>query len=247
MSLRFQVPVRAASVARVTAERPAGRSGAARSGGADIRVLELTGTAEAKQVVTITWGGAVQPRPPEPAPAPPRPLRRTDDRLDGEVAGIDPLGAVRPRRAVQRPGDGDFSATGKYVSPRSPFCSLALPSQGIGGGPGTSTKWRRSMTRGLRSVAGANGGRLVLPNGVPFATPSAPGDAKTSSSPRNGTTTRARSTVPLTGKAAHAFLLMAGSTNRMQSRLDNGEVVVTYADGSTARLALHNPRQLVAH
>ena len=27
----------------------------------------------------------------------------------------------------------------------------------------------------------------------------------------------------------------------MQSRLDNGEVVVTYADGTTARLALHNP------
>ena len=37
------------------------------------------------------------------------------------------------------------------------------------------------------------------------------------------------------------YLLLAGSTNWMQSRLDNGEVVVTYADGSTARLALHNP------
>jgi hypothetical protein len=34
---------------------------------------------------------------------------------------------------------------------------------------------------------------------------------------------------------------MAGSTNHMQSRLDNGEVVVTYRDGTTARLALHNP------
>jgi hypothetical protein len=34
---------------------------------------------------------------------------------------------------------------------------------------------------------------------------------------------------------------MAGSTNPMQSRLDNGEVEVTYADGTTARLALHNP------
>ena len=27
----------------------------------------------------------------------------------------------------------------------------------------------------------------------------------------------------------------------MTSRFDNGEVVVTYADGSTTRLALHNP------
>jgi hypothetical protein len=34
---------------------------------------------------------------------------------------------------------------------------------------------------------------------------------------------------------------MAGSTNHMQSRLDNGEVIVTYRDGTTARLALHNP------
>jgi hypothetical protein len=34
---------------------------------------------------------------------------------------------------------------------------------------------------------------------------------------------------------------MAGSTNWMQSRFDNGEVVVTYTDGSTVRLALNNP------
>ena len=34
---------------------------------------------------------------------------------------------------------------------------------------------------------------------------------------------------------------MAGSTNFMQSRMDNGEVVVRYTDGSTARLALRNP------
>ncbi len=34
---------------------------------------------------------------------------------------------------------------------------------------------------------------------------------------------------------------MAGTTNFMQSRIDNGEVLVEYADGSNARLALHNP------
>lgn len=34
---------------------------------------------------------------------------------------------------------------------------------------------------------------------------------------------------------------MAGSSNAMQSRIDNGEVVVSYADGSRTRLALHNP------
>ena len=34
---------------------------------------------------------------------------------------------------------------------------------------------------------------------------------------------------------------MAGSTNHMQSRFDNGEIVVTYADGSESKLALENP------
>jgi hypothetical protein len=47
--------------------------------------------------------------------------------------------------------------------------------------------------------------------------------------------------VSLTGRASRAWLLMAGSTNPMQSRFDNGEVIVTYADGTSERLALHNP------
>jgi hypothetical protein len=34
---------------------------------------------------------------------------------------------------------------------------------------------------------------------------------------------------------------MAGSTDAMKSRFDNGEVIVTYTDGTTARLALNNP------
>ena len=47
--------------------------------------------------------------------------------------------------------------------------------------------------------------------------------------------------MPLTGKSSHAYLLMAGSTGPMQSRFDNGEVLVTYTDGTTERLALRNP------
>jgi hypothetical protein len=50
-----------------------------------------------------------------------------------------------------------------------------------------------------------------------------------------------RVTVPLQGQAQRLFLLMAGSTNHMQSRFDNGEVIVTYADESTETLMLHNP------
>jgi hypothetical protein len=50
-----------------------------------------------------------------------------------------------------------------------------------------------------------------------------------------------QATVPLGGRARHLHLLMAGSTNHMQSRFDNGEVVVTYTDGTSETLVLHNP------
>jgi hypothetical protein len=47
--------------------------------------------------------------------------------------------------------------------------------------------------------------------------------------------------VPLGGRASHLYLLLAGSTNWMQSRIDNAEVVVAYTDGSSERLPLRNP------
>ena len=50
-----------------------------------------------------------------------------------------------------------------------------------------------------------------------------------------------RITVPLAGRASSAYLLMAGSTNHMQSRIDNGVVTVAYTDGSTDTLRLRNP------
>src|SRR5690606_10929631 len=65
---------------------------------------------------------------------------------------------------------------GKYRSPRSPFVSLALPAQGIGGWAGHMNEMVGIDDSGLRRVAAETGGRLVLPNGVPFATPG-PGDA----------------------------------------------------------------------
>ena len=48
-------------------------------------------------------------------------------------------------------------------------------------------------------------------------------------------------TIPLKGSASTAYLLMAGSTNHMQSRIDNGLVIVTYQDNTTDTMALRNP------
>jgi hypothetical protein len=128
----------------------------------------------------------------------------------------------------------------EYRSPRSPHVSLATPKQGIGAWAGHVNATAEIDDRGLRAVAREGGGRLVLPNGVSFATPaSEEGNnilftSQWDNYPREAT-------VPLAGRASRAYLLMAGSTNWMQSRLDNGEVVVAYTDGTTERLALHNP------
>jgi Domain of unknown function (DUF4450) len=129
---------------------------------------------------------------------------------------------------------------GKYLSPRSPFVSLALPSQGIGAWAGHVNEMAEMDDRGLRAVAAQHGGQLVLPDGLIFATPSA-AEAKNVLFASQWDNYPREAVVPLTGRASHVHLLMAGSTNFMQSRLDNGEIIVNYTDGSKARLALRNP------
>ena len=125
---------------------------------------------------------------------------------------------------------------GKYLSPRSPHVSLALPSQGLGAWAGHVNDMVQIDDAGLR----AQGGTLRLPNGLSFATPSARGEANVVFTSQWDNYPR-QAVIALGGKAGRALLLMAGSTNYMQSRFDNGELIVTYADGKQQRLALRNP------
>ncbi len=127
----------------------------------------------------------------------------------------------------------------EYLAPRSPFCSLATPKQGIGSWCHPTDSFDVDDS-GLRAAAGRAGGKIVLPNGVPLATPSS-AEAKNILFTSQWTNYPSTATIPLSGKASHAFLLMAGSTDAMQSRFENGEVVIAYTDGSTARLPLVNP------
>jgi hypothetical protein len=126
----------------------------------------------------------------------------------------------------------------EYRSPRSPFCSLAIPTQGFGSWCSPQKSFEVNDS-GLRSVAAKDRGCLVLPQGVPFRTPS--GDARNIAFVSQWDNYPKQCSVPLNGKSTHAWLLMAGSSNPMQSRFDNGEVVVEYADGRTERMALRNP------
>jgi hypothetical protein len=125
---------------------------------------------------------------------------------------------------------------GKYLSPRSPYVSLSLPSQGIGAWAGHVNAMAAIDDAGMR----AQGGTLRLPNGLSFATPAAPGAANVLFTSQWDNYPK-QATVPLQGTAGRMYLLMAGSSNFMQSRIDNGEVVVTYADGTRTRLPLRNP------
>jgi hypothetical protein len=126
-----------------------------------------------------------------------------------------------------------------YRSPRSPFCSLAVPKNGIGGWADNRIQFDVDDS-GLRNLAAKNSGRIILPDGVPFA-------IATNSDSENIIFTSQwdnyprEVSVPVSGKSSRAFLLMAGSTGPMQSQFDNGEIIVSYTDGSTARLALRNP------
>lgn len=126
----------------------------------------------------------------------------------------------------------------EYRSPRSPFCSLATPKQGIGGWCEPDAMFNVDDS-GLRKASMENGGKINLPDGIPFATPT--NDANNIVFTSQWDNYPKEVSLPLEGTSSHAFLLMAGSTAAMESRFDNGEVIVTYTDGSTAKLTLRNP------
>lgn len=147
---------------------------------------------------------------------------------------------VKPRHVDLTPWFNDrvteLFKPGKYLAPRSPYVSLSLPSQGIGAWAGHVNAMAAIDDAGLR----AQGGTLRLPKGLSFATP-AGADAANVLFTSQWDNYPKQAVIPLQGTAGRIFLLMAGSSNAMQSRIDNGEVVVTYADGAQTRLALHNP------
>ena len=151
-----------------------------------------------------------------------------------------PVGAQRPvdLSAVFNDRVDAIFAAGKYHSPRSPFVSLALPSQGLGAWAGHVNATARIDDSGLRRAAKAGDGLFRLPDGGGFRTPV---EGRNAVFVSKWDAYPGAATVPLSGNGRFLRLLMTGTTNPMQSRIDNGEVVVTYADGGTARLPLYNP------
>ena len=125
----------------------------------------------------------------------------------------------------------------KYLSPRPQSPTLQIPWQGIG-------NWCYPLTEanindsGMRVKAGVE--NKIYLDKIPFATPSAM-DAKNIIYTSQWDNYPKYATIPLNGKAQHAYFLMAGSTNHQQSQFTNAKIIVTYADATTEELPLINP------
>ncbi|TAN19749.1 MAG: DUF4450 domain-containing protein [Chitinophagaceae bacterium] len=126
----------------------------------------------------------------------------------------------------------------KYLSPRPDVPTLQLPVQGIGNwtAPFVNPEVNDS---GLRSLA-RDKGYFDLPDHIPFKTPFNP-YSKNILFTSQWNNYPDEVTVPLYGNASHAYFLMAGSTDPMQSGIVNGEVIIHYTDGSEDSLLLKNP------
>ena len=127
----------------------------------------------------------------------------------------------------------------RYVSPRPASPTLQLPVNGIGNWAYHSLQVNISDS-GLRSVA-ATKGHFTTSTGIPFQTPAAI-SAKNIVFTSMWDTYPDSVVIPLKGNSSHAYLLMAGSTNPMQSRIVNGELIFHYTDGSFDVLELSNPQ-----
>jgi hypothetical protein len=126
----------------------------------------------------------------------------------------------------------------KYLTPRPQVTTLQLPWQGAGDWPGSLVTYNIDDS-GLRKMAGEKN-IITLPQGIIFSTPGAEGKNNILFTTQWDNYPKEYS-IPLSGKASHAWFLMAGSTNPMQSQLDNGELVVEYTDGTNEKLILRNP------
>ena len=127
----------------------------------------------------------------------------------------------------------------QYLSPRPKSPTMQLPVQGIG-------NWCYPLINaaindfGTRQIA-KNNDQITTPENVPFTTPadSLLNNIMFTSQWDNYPKEK---TIALSGAATQLHLLMAGSTNAMQSRFVNGVIIVQYKDASSDTLQLINPQ-----
>jgi hypothetical protein len=202
-----------------------------------VRRIEIESPAAEKFEVIVNWKGEIPSEKTGPEVTPAAPEKITAFDWNKKISAGEKFETINLAPFFNDKVTQIFR--NEYRSPRSPFASLATPDHGIGGWCEPTASFDVDDS-GLRSLAAQNGGKIILPDGISFATPGENG-AKNIIFTSQWDNYPREVSVPLSGKSSHAFLLMAGSTAAMQSRFDNGEVIATYADGTTERLALNNP------
>ena len=128
----------------------------------------------------------------------------------------------------------------KYLSPRPNTCSLRLAIDGY-------STWQMALGGPLHppiveldkvsSLLG-KGGRLAAPNGALFAAPAGSKNIAFTSLWDNWP---AKVEVPVHQSGQAVWFLVCGSTNPMQVRIPNAQLLMTYEDGVTEKLDLIPP------
>lgn len=210
----------------------------------DGRFVEVKGTEEKHQRLTIATSAV--PDHDLPAAKPWRPS------LDETALGLDGVTPDAENQHVHLDLSSSYNASvddiyrQQYLSPRSPYTTLELPSQGMG-------DWCVPLMTahleddGLRhSITDQNIFDTGL--GLTFKLPKQDQNILYTSLwdnfPDSITVNFDASVMAqdaMDRGYRYAYLLMAGSTNNMQSRIENGLVIARYSDGSSDTLRLVNP------
>lgn len=126
----------------------------------------------------------------------------------------------------------------EYLSPRPPYTTLQIPVHGIG--QWCHPEWMAEIEDdGLRRCI--NDGIFDTHHGVQFRIPKDGNNIAYTSLWDNYPDSITIPIINDNSNVCAAYLMLAGSTNNMQSRIDNGIVVATYSDNTTDTLHLENP------
>lgn len=120
----------------------------------------------------------------------------------------------------------------RYLMPRPSVTSLEMPVTGIG-------DWcHPTMTFEVRDDAARASSVLQTPMNVPFSVATEGHNVLFTSMWSNFPS---KAYIPLSGRASHAYFMLVGTTNAMQSQIANAQLRVAYADGTADTLLLVNP------
>ena len=123
-----------------------------------------------------------------------------------------------------------------FMSPRPAGYSIGMQKNGR-----YAWEWNHFGHNGFRaddSALRSCGGTWTLPGGTSFRTPAEGNNTVCVSVWENFPT---EVTIPVSGKAAGLELFLCGSTNAMQSYVENAKIILNYADGTTGELSLVHP------